>query len=661
MKLKNWHEKCSFGVHIDAHALQADTDLGRDVTYENLYASLSTINPDWVEVDSKGHPGFTTYYTKVGTQAPILHKDCLEIYSKVCKDLNIPLVCHYSGIIDTNAIRQHPEWAGIKRDGTPYGDYNVDTSNSPVCLLSDYPEKVMIPQLLEIIDKYDVDGFWVDGECWGYGICYCDKCKEKFIKETGLPVPESDDAPTFDAYRKFHQKLFFEYIQKYTDAVHKAKPECMITSAWLYGMNAVFDNFIDIDWVSGDDLYTVKCALTNGRLMPNLPYDWDIMTWCLLNDGQRFNWSRKPIETFYQNFGYIIACGGAAQSCFMTTRSGLIDKGVADIYRKIGEFIRQRAPYVRNGKEVPEVAVLINPTEFYSTNFMPSAKNEKIFGVCQILADNHIHYDVLLTKLVDLKKFKLVIISDQDDFSDEFVKAIEEYVYNGGKIICDGEKAIKKFAHILSVEFKGIAEADYVNRYFFQNFSMIHVKGERETATFAYPYIKVKPIESSVYKYFKSDFYSEGYETEDPAITVNKYGKGLACGININFFEQYESSAFKQYRLLFEDIINTIKPDLRLKDVKAPYYVHFVLKDKEEHIAISIVNTGKICESDSKSIVAEEIPHVENIEFSFALDFEPKNVKLVPNGESLKWSYKDGLLHIQIKSLDIFEVLVISK
>ena len=93
----------------------------------------------------------------------------------------------------------------------------------------------------------------------------------------------------------------------------------------------------------------------------------------------------------------------------------------------------------------------------------------------------------------------------------------------------------------------------------------------------------------------------------------------------------------------------------------APFYVHFVEKEKDSHIAISVINTGKISESDSKSPMTDEIPQVYNIEFSYALDFVPKNVRLIPGGENLEWTYKDGLLFIKIKALDIYEVLVIEK
>ena len=46
-----------------------------------------------------------------------------------------------------------------------------------MCPRSSYVDELMIPQLLELIDRYDVDGFWVDGDLWAVAPCYCDRCR----------------------------------------------------------------------------------------------------------------------------------------------------------------------------------------------------------------------------------------------------------------------------------------------------------------------------------------------------------------------------------------------------------------------------------------------------------------------------------------------------
>jgi len=54
------------------------------------------------------------------------------------------------------------------------------------CRLSPYDADLMIPQMLEIVDAYDVDGFWVDGENWVSKPCWCARCTAEFTRRTSI-------------------------------------------------------------------------------------------------------------------------------------------------------------------------------------------------------------------------------------------------------------------------------------------------------------------------------------------------------------------------------------------------------------------------------------------------------------------------------------------
>jgi len=115
----NWHEEAFFGLHYDLHPSAADTELGRETTYEHIRAMLEKVNPDFVQYDCKGHPGYAGYPTEVGSPSPGIVNDALKIWREVTRDMGIPLSIHYSGVWDTRAIELHPEWARIRSDGTP--------------------------------------------------------------------------------------------------------------------------------------------------------------------------------------------------------------------------------------------------------------------------------------------------------------------------------------------------------------------------------------------------------------------------------------------------------------------------------------------------------------------------------------------------------------
>ena len=62
------------------------------------------------------------------------------------------------------------------------------------CRLSGYDAELMIPQMLEIVEKYDVDGFWVDGENWASKPCWCDRCRAEFTRRTGsTEIPQAGE------------------------------------------------------------------------------------------------------------------------------------------------------------------------------------------------------------------------------------------------------------------------------------------------------------------------------------------------------------------------------------------------------------------------------------------------------------------------------------
>ena len=98
-----------FGVHFDFHAREDCTKIGETVTDDMLDDFLDRVKPDFIQCDCKGHPGFSSYPTKVGNPAPGFVKNVLPIFRKATRDRNIGLYMHYSGVWDSEAIKHHPD------------------------------------------------------------------------------------------------------------------------------------------------------------------------------------------------------------------------------------------------------------------------------------------------------------------------------------------------------------------------------------------------------------------------------------------------------------------------------------------------------------------------------------------------------------------------
>jgi len=128
-----------FGLHFDLHPQATDTALGRDVTEEMIERVLTRAKPDYVQYDCKGHAGYLGYRSRVGTPSPGIVKDSLELWRRVTARNGVALYIHFSGLWDSLAIKQHPEWACARADGTL--DPNATST------FGAYVDELMIPEL----------------------------------------------------------------------------------------------------------------------------------------------------------------------------------------------------------------------------------------------------------------------------------------------------------------------------------------------------------------------------------------------------------------------------------------------------------------------------------------------------------------------------------
>jgi hypothetical protein len=189
-----------FGIHFDFHATLDDREIGKTFTAEMIDSFLTLVKPDFVQVDCKGHPGCTSYPTKVGNQAGGYTKDILKIWREVTAKHNVALYVHYSGLFDIKAVTDHPEWARLLPDGTP--------DKQMTAYLGEYSDKLLIPQMKEISD-YGVNGAWIDGECWATHPDYSLGLLEAFKKETGITnVPKSASDPHYKDFIEFNRTMF---------------------------------------------------------------------------------------------------------------------------------------------------------------------------------------------------------------------------------------------------------------------------------------------------------------------------------------------------------------------------------------------------------------------------------------------------------------------
>lgn len=234
-----------FGLHFDLHARDTDNRMGENVTRRMLENIIEKVKPDYIQCDCKGHPGISSYPTKVGNPAPGFVRDPLRIWRDVTAQRGVALYMHYSGVWDNAAVKRNPDWARVDQNG------NVDGRLTSV--FGPYADRLLIPQLKELCDDYSVDGVWVDGECWATTRDYSKSAIEAFRKETGfMEVPRKPTDPNYFEFTEFCREAFHRYFSHYVTELHKHDPGFQICGNWAFSSFMPEPVTIDVDFLSGD-------------------------------------------------------------------------------------------------------------------------------------------------------------------------------------------------------------------------------------------------------------------------------------------------------------------------------------------------------------------------------------------------------------------------
>ena len=95
-----------FGVHFDLHASEDITDAGKTLTAAMIDTFLLKVRPDFIQIDCKGHPGISSYPTKVGFHVKGFEKDPLKLFRERTEANNVALYMHFSGVWDGKVVKR---------------------------------------------------------------------------------------------------------------------------------------------------------------------------------------------------------------------------------------------------------------------------------------------------------------------------------------------------------------------------------------------------------------------------------------------------------------------------------------------------------------------------------------------------------------------------
>ena len=635
-----------FGLHFDLHPNPSDTALGADVTEENIARLLDRVRPDYIQYDCKGHVGWAGYPTKIGWPAPGIKKDGLEIWRRMARPRGVGLYIHYSGVWDGQAIAHHPDWARV--DAAGKADPDITSVFGP------YKDELLIPQLKEVVAAYDLDGLWVDGECWAARLDYSPRALAAWTKFTGkAAAPKSPKDPDWFAWKMFNRMGFENYLISWVDALHAFKPGLQITSNWMYSTFAPVPAAAKLDFLSGDysPSLSVDRARVEARYLAGTVMPWDLMAWGF-DKGKDQSWSIKTPEQLMQEAAVVLMQGGGFQIYHTPTRSGYITEAIIDQEGKVADFCRERKPASFKSASIPQVALLLSSTshDVVSDNvFSPSGGEfDELEGALHALLELHYSVDILAEYRLGprLGEFPLVVVPDSPVLAPDFRAWLLEYVKKGGSLLLLGEKCARQFEPaILGVTFEGAPKAI----------------GE-ELATPAGP-VAVGGIWQNVvlglataagFRHPTRDARKDGR----PAASIAAYGKGRIAAIYGPLADIFFKGHHPSVRRFIGDIVKSLFPAPAVV-VDGPPVLDISLRTTADgKTSVHLLNRAGLPLPDHYNFT-DFIPAVGPITVRVKAADKPKDVVLVPGGRVKDWTWKNGRVTAVVPEVKIHSVLVL--
>ncbi len=633
---------CFLGMHFDLHPRDSDTALGRDVTEEMVEHFLDRVGPDYVQYDYKGHVGFIGYPSKVSRSAPIV-KDSLAIWRKVTARRGVGLYIHFSGVWDSLAVKEHPEWARLRPDGTP--DERQTSTFGP------YVDERMIPQLKEAIEKYGIDGAWVDGECWATGPDYSPTAVRAFRDKTGIEKPpQTPTDPGWNDWLEFNREQFRRYLKHYLDAIHAFRPGFEVASNWLYTTYVPEPPELPVDFISGDYLGNacISRARLEARYLSHVGKPWDLMAWGFQSARSNpVGPIHKSAVQLMQEAAVVLAQGGGFQIYYQPTRAGKLDDRHIEVMAKVARFCRLRQQLCHKSESVPEVGVLFSRHSLYHT--VPKlfggwgADVDPAVGVVDALIENHVCVDVIpdwrLAELAPL--YAVIVVPDWREIGAEVRDVLLRYARGGGKLLLAGAENAALFQDVLQARLLGKPANQPA-----------YIPGEEVFADVSGLWQDAEPAGAHVLE-ARYPTYDSGRDGK-PAATLARCGDGQVASIYGPAGAVFAQTHAPETRRFIGRVLRQLhEPSVTLD---GPPAIEVVRRMKGRREMVHLLNAAGMQVAGNYSAI-DFVPALGPLKVSIRMARRPARVTLEPGGRPLDGAWDGARWTATVDRLDLHAIL----
>ena len=621
------------GMHFDFHADHTCNEIGKRTTPEMVEHIIDLVRPDYLQIDCKGHAGFSSYPTKVGNPAPGIIGDPLRIWREVTARRGVSLYMHYSGVWDSEAIIRNPSWGALNADGKING--------RATSFFSPYADLLLIPQLRELAGDYRVDGAWIDGECWAAVPDYRPLALAAFREKTGIQdVPRKPGDPNWFEFLEFQREAFRKYLRHYIAEIKRTHPQFEICSNWAYTDHMAEQVSAPVDFLSGD--YTpensVNSARLSARYLVRQGLPWDLMAWSFSRKDESLH---KPALQLQREAAIVVALGGGFQAYFKQQKDGSISPQHVPVMAETAAFCRARQSLCHRAIPVPQVALLLSSAAHYrKINGLFQRDLSLINGNMQALLESQQSVEILGEHMLTgrMTEYPLIVVPEWDYLEPAFRDELTAYARQGGNLLLVGPKTAALFQAELGVT---LVEENTT-----------HLRHRKKTSNIKGLSQAVKP---GPHTRIVGELVGAHDSIPRPAATIAPLGKGRIAAVWFSLGENYPAGRDELFRDFTSDLARELFPSPMVEVTGSPD-VDVCIARKNGKLLVNLVNTSGPHQDED---ILESIAPVGPLDVIIRHDGKPAGITLEPGGRPLPFVYQDGRVRLTVPQVPIHDVIVL--
>jgi len=566
------------------------------------------------------------------------------------RKLGVKVVAMVAHTANRWLYKKHADWAQVNARGetillehVPYYEEGYEPEWPQMCLNSPFRDFIK-KEVLEALEL-GVDGVFLDSFRYQPDYersCYCEWCRRRFKGEHGYDMPEKPDwrDSRWRELWDWRYRVVVERLKELHSLIKSRKPGTLFMynshpGGWAGRTNRVVEESRDYL-----DAVFAECSEADHQ-PPGFITEMVKLTKAMLGEGKTVWASRNYFHLYRtvvpstplnirQGLRETIIAGGSPWALIFSN-SYAQDRTALSAIKEVFEEHKRIESYLDSAEPLRYAAVVVsNVTRDHYGRDKPEHYVDEIRGFYYALKHEHVPVDFIAERDLTsehLRKYSVIILANTVCMASDALKAIKEYVGNGGGLIATylsatcGEGCVEKYefgiTDVLTTKFRGVLKLPWT---YVTPVSLKHplLKGVRQAPiligdmSYDFTRERVAPhmgwhtivgTDAEVIAKIALPASEWGFEytlgrsppaiaevTDLPAITASTYGDGKAVYYTWQLGRHYWRVGLPTYRRLVVNAVKHVAKNEAQVSVEAPETVSTEYFKQGDRIIIHLLN-----------------------------------------------------------------------